>query len=216
MNHHHRLEEGLEILFTLQERGIGAASAFIEKCGEPEPRVLLDELERAGLVEIEDEQVTLTPRGRERATAIIRRHRLAEVMMRSVLDIEEGDMEQTACAFEHILGEEAVERVCSFLGHPSRCPHGHPIPPGPCCDLTAEFGENVLPLSEARVGDRCEVVYIRPKHHTRLDRLGAYGIVPRSVVRLHQKRPSFVVQIDETDLAIDVDVARDIYVRVRT
>jgi len=46
-----------------------------------------------------------------------------------------------------------------------------------------------------------------------LDRLGAYGLVPKSLIRLHQKKPSFVVQLDETDLALDRDVASDIYVR---
>ncbi|MBD3162900.1 MAG: DtxR family transcriptional regulator, partial [Candidatus Eisenbacteria bacterium] len=71
----------------------------------------------------------------------------------------------------------------------------------------------VQPLSEMEVGAVCEVVHIRPEHHARLDRLAAYGLVPRSVIRLHQKRPSYVVQIDETDLAFDAKVAGDIYVR---
>lgn len=215
MNHSHRLEEGLEVLYTLRERGESDVDSFTAKCTEPEPHALLRELEDAHLLVREANTLVLTPAGLERATGIMRRHRLAEVLMHSVLDVEESEMEQTACALEHILGEEAVDRVCSFLGHPTRCPHGRAIPPGPCCELTAETGENVQPLSDVRVGDLCEIVYIRPKHHARLDRLGAYGIVPRSTIRLHQKRPSFVVQIDETDLAIDVDVARDIFVRVK-
>jgi DtxR family transcriptional regulator, Mn-dependent transcriptional regulator len=215
MTHHHRLEEGLEILYSLRERGTSDIASFTSGCWEPEPDSLLRDLEDAGLLTREAGALALTPAGLERATGVIRRHRLAEVLMHTVLDVADSEMEQTACAFEHLLGEEAVERVCSFLAHPTRCPHGRSIPPGPCCDLTAEIDENVQPLSEMRVGDLCEVVYIRPKHHARLDRLGAYGIVPRSVIRLHQKRPSFVVQIDETDLAIDLDVAKDIYVRVK-
>ena len=133
--------------------------------------------------------------------------------MHTVLQVEEHDMEETACVFEHILGEDACDRVCTVLGHPTHCPHGRPIPPGRCCKLTRQDEEHVSPLSEMDVGDLCEIVHIRPKHHARLDRLGAYGLVPKSVIRLHQKTPSFVVQIDETDLALDRDVAGDIYVR---
>jgi DtxR family Mn-dependent transcriptional regulator len=212
----HRIEEGLEVLFALRERGMSDVVSFHRVCPEPQPEALLLELGAAGLLTREADSLTLTPAGLARAAGIVRRHRLAEVLMRSVLEVEESEMEQTACAFEHILGEASVERVCAFLGHPARCPHGRPIPPGRCCSLTAEDGEKVQPLSEMQVGDLCEVVHIRPKHHARLDRLGAYGLVPRSVIRLHQKRPSFVVQIDETDLAIDVDVAKDIYVRIKS
>jgi DtxR family Mn-dependent transcriptional regulator len=130
-----------------------------------------------------------------------------------VLRVDERETEETACVFEHMLSEDACDRVCSFLGHPTHCPHGRAIPAGRCCGLGTESAPEVHPLSEMQVGDLCEVVHIRPRHHTRLDRLGAYGLIPGSTVRLHQKKPSFVIQIDETDLALDVDVARDIYVR---
>src|SRR5438445_121781 len=42
--------------------------------------------------------------------------------------------EQQACKFEHILSTEATDKICRFLGHPRTCPHGAPIPPGPCCE----------------------------------------------------------------------------------
>ena len=45
----------------------------------------------------------------------------------------ETEIEQQACKFEHILSQEATEKICTFLGHPRTCPHGAPIPPGPCC-----------------------------------------------------------------------------------
>lgn len=210
-----QLEEGLELLYLLRERGLSSVDVFLKECREPEPAALLGELKRQGLVEAEGEELQLSPRGLTSAEGVIRRHRLAEVLMRTVLQVEERDMEDTACVFEHILGEDACDRVCTFLGHPTHCPHGRPIPPGRCCKLTRVDEEHVSPLSEMDVGDLCEIVHILPKHHARLDRLGAYGLVPKAVIRLHQKTPSFVVQIDETDLALDRDVAADIYVRRR-
>src|SRR5438270_2428571 len=78
--------------------------------------------------------VELTPRGRQRAADIIRRHRLAERLFTDSLALDsETEIEQQACKFEHILSPEATDKICTFLGHPRTCPHGAPIPPGACC-----------------------------------------------------------------------------------
>src|SRR5246500_258140 len=78
--------------------------------------------------------VALTPRGRTRAGSIIRRHRLAERLFTDSLAMDsESEIEEQACKFEHILSPGATDKICSFLGHPRTCPHGAPIPPGPCC-----------------------------------------------------------------------------------
>ena len=79
-------------------------------------------------------QVSLTPRGRSRAGSIIRRHRLAERLFTDSLAMDsESEIEEQACKFEHILSPGATDKICTFLGHPKTCPHGAPIPPGPCC-----------------------------------------------------------------------------------
>jgi putative ABC transport system ATP-binding protein len=86
--------------------------------------------------------VELTARGRQRAADIIRRHRLAERLFTDSLAMDsESEIEQQACKFEHILSPEATDKICAFLGHPRTCPHGAPIPPGPCCGRKAEFVE---------------------------------------------------------------------------
>jgi Mn-dependent DtxR family transcriptional regulator len=83
--------------------------------------------------------VELTPRGRQRAADIIRRHRLAERLFTDSLALDsESEIEQQACKFEHILSREATDKICAFLGHPRTCPHGAPIPPGPCCAPATE------------------------------------------------------------------------------
>jgi len=84
--------------------------------------------------------VEFTPRGRQRAADIIRRHRLAERLFTDSLALDsESEIEQQACKFEHILSPEATDKICAFLGHPRTCPHGAAIPPGPCCGRAAEF-----------------------------------------------------------------------------
>jgi putative ABC transport system ATP-binding protein len=95
--------------------------------------------------------VELTPRGRERAGSIIRRHRLAERLFTDSLAMDsESEIEQQACKFEHILSPEATDKICTFLGHPRTCPHGAPIPPGACCGRSADFVPAVVSSSTAR------------------------------------------------------------------
>jgi Mn-dependent DtxR family transcriptional regulator len=92
----------------------------------------------------------LTPHGRERASSIIRRHRLAERLFTDSLAMDsESEIEQQACKFEHILSPEATDKICTFLGHPRTCPHGAPIPPGVCCGVRTNLIESADILSSS-------------------------------------------------------------------
>jgi putative ABC transport system ATP-binding protein len=93
--------------------------------------------------------VELTPRGFKRAADIIRRHRLAERLFTDSLAMDsETEIEQQACKFEHILSSEATDKICAFLGHPRTCPHGSPIPPGPCCGKQPDPSRTSAALSQ--------------------------------------------------------------------
>jgi DtxR family Mn-dependent transcriptional regulator len=71
----------------------------------------------------------------------------------------------------------------------------------------------VVPLTDLAPGDQGRVAYIKPRHHQRLDRLASFGVVPGTVVQLHQRKPSCVIKIGETDLALEGEVAEEIFVR---
>lgn len=68
-------------------------------------------------------------------------------------------------------------------------------------------------LSDLAAGTACEVLEIR-SGGVGIDRALAYGLTPGVRLRLHQRWPAYVVQIGETDLAFDSDIARAIFVRV--
>ena len=72
----------------------------------------------------------------------------------------------------------------------------------------------VEPLSNVEVGKDYRIVFITPKNHARLDRLSVLGVHPGSVLHLHQKRPTYVVRVGETDVALDLDIADDIFVKL--
>lgn len=99
-----------------------------------ETKKLVGTMMRIGLLEANGGGVQFTAEGRVRAASVIRRHRLAERLFTDTLAIrDDAQIESNACTFEHILSPEVTEKICTFLGHPRQCPHGSPIPPGPCC-----------------------------------------------------------------------------------
>ena len=113
--------------------------------GEETPSRLLARMADLRLVELNGEkngdawprhagEVRLTEPGSLRARDVVRRHRLAERLFTDTFAIEDAEAHLQACRFEHIITPELDQRICSFLGHPKTCPHGNPIPPGPCCD----------------------------------------------------------------------------------
>jgi DtxR family Mn-dependent transcriptional regulator len=71
----------------------------------------------------------------------------------------------------------------------------------------------VFPLTELQPGKNAKISYIVTKFHGRLDRLSSMGLLPGVKIHLHQKHPTYVIQMGQTQIAIDSTVAHDIYVR---
>jgi DtxR family Mn-dependent transcriptional regulator len=173
---------------------------------------LVARLQADGLLHVENGNAELTAKGEELAGRVIRRHRLAERLFHDLFRTEVEDSDAFACRFEHILDEEVTEAVCTLLGHPPTCPHGHRIPPGSCCRRVArEVKPLVQPLDAFPPGVRVRVIFITPSVHARLDRLNALGLLPGEELLIHQKQPAFVIRIGATEVAIEKDVAREIY-----
>jgi len=212
-----QLEELAEEIWALAETGRNTHERVVSGSKIPNAAGILDEMNRLGLVRLAgegDALVTLTPEGSEVARSIIRRHRLAEMLFTQVLSLEEDVTETTACQMAHILTNGVTDSVCAFLGHPPLCPHGKPIPPGRCCKVfTTEIHPLVLRLLDLRVGDQCRVVFIKSARHGRLDRVGSLGLVPGATVKLSQKRPTVVLEIGHTTVALDRQIADEVYVR---
>jgi DtxR family Mn-dependent transcriptional regulator len=119
-----------------------------------------------------------------------------------------------ACKMEHILSEELTESVCIFLGHPPNCPHGKPIPRGECCKkFKFEVTPVVTRLSDFEMGATGKITFIVSSDPSRISKLNSLGITAGSTIKFLQKTPSCVLQIDETTVAIDPEIAREIYVK---
>lgn len=72
--------------------------------------------------------VTLTPEGRQLAFNVIRRQRLWELFLADHLKLEWYNVHELACTLEHATPLDVTEALAAYLGNPTRCPHGNPIP----------------------------------------------------------------------------------------
>jgi DtxR family Mn-dependent transcriptional regulator len=213
-----RLEEILEAVTTEREQGRDEAAGVLAHAGLGHaPGATTDdlrELTTVGLLRLEGSKVALTEAGEARARDVMRRHRLAERLFKDLMAVSEGTMEAQACELEHILSPEATDSVCTLLGHPPTCPHGRPIPPGPCCGTSQQqLRPLVTGLRHFALGATGRIVFIAPKFHDRMDRLAALGVIPGSQIRLHQRSPSYVIEVGETTIALDPEIAGEIFVK---
>ena len=211
-----RVDEILELIWTLIEDGKATVDYVIKKSEDPLAATLLKDIESSGLVLIQNNNIAFRGSGEKRAEEIIRRHRIAERLLSEIFDVDEKQLEDNACELEHthVLGQVVVDSICTFLGHPPTCPHGKVIPRGECCRKSSlEVKPLVVSLPDLRIGDEAKIVFISSKYHARLDRLSSFGIIPGGVIKLHQKQPTYVVRIGETELALDKDLAKEIFVK---
>ena len=167
-----------------------------------------------GMIVFDENRVNLTESGADSAELLVRRHRLAERLFSEILDLDDSALHSTSCSFEHVLDPNVTESVCAFLGHPPTCPHGKRIPPGDCCKNSRQkIQPIVIPLKELTVGCRAKIVFITTPHHQRLNRLVNLGVIPGGTLLLHQKKPSYMLKLGSTDVAIDDAIASEIFVR---
>ena len=122
--------------------------------------------------------VTLTDEGRLVACNVIRRQRLWECFLYNHLKLDWAHVYELACELEHATAPEITEALDVFLGHPSHCPYGDPIPgaDGSYAPLTG------ISLGKLSVGETAQVVAIRANNSEFLWHLSQRGVLPGSRV----------------------------------
>jgi DtxR family transcriptional regulator, Mn-dependent transcriptional regulator len=212
-----REENLLEAIAMAAESGVTALSK-LEATETEDSKVHVTaadiaSLEGSALVVRRGDEIDFTEGGRAAATAVLRRHRLAEMLLYTLLGVDRALASEIGCRIEHGLREEMLGAVCTLLGHPSACPHGKPIPPGDCCrDRLTEVPCQIVPITALKAGERARIVYIKPRVHERVHRLSSLGLNPGEIVVLHRRHPAFVVRWGDDEIALDSDVASDIQV----
>ena len=122
----------LRTIFELEEEGIVPLRARIaERLHQSGPTVsqTVARMERDGLLTVEgDRHLQLSESGRALATAVMRKHRLAECLLVDVIGLDYADVHEEACRWEHVMSEAVERKLLALLDNPTVSPFGNPIP----------------------------------------------------------------------------------------
>ena len=122
----------LKTILELEEEGVPALRARIaERLHQSGPTVsqTVARMERDGLLTVEgDRHLVLTDLGRSNAVAVMRKHRLAELLLVNVIGLPYEEAHEEACRWEHVMSDAVERKLIRLLGNPTVSPYGNPIP----------------------------------------------------------------------------------------
>ena len=202
----------LRTVLELEEEGIRPLRARLsERLGLSAPSISegVARLEEQGLLRLADDRtVHLTSEGREWATHVMRKHRLAERLLADVIGLAPEFIHDEACRWEHVISDRVEEKLADLLGHPTTSPYGNPIPGAPADDQTflplAEVGPGAVRLhsiSESLQSD-ADVIHVLYEH----------GMRAGELVTVTPAGDHIVLELDRHRIELPVDAARLVYV----
>ncbi len=184
------VQDYAKAIYALEQRGEGAVStnALAERLGVTAGYAssMVKRLDAMALVtHVPYKGVKLTEEGRQVALETLRHHRLLESYLRDELDVPWDQVHAEAEVLEHVLSEDLEERIAAKLGHPSRDPHGDPIPTH---DLEVDE-ERTRPLADLAPGERGTFARVSDAKPEMLRYLAERGIAPGMELEVTAREP---------------------------
>lgn len=209
----HQAEEILESLWVrIEEKKENPVPLYKLDLMKNDP--VVNELLGFNLVVLNDENIIFTENGKAEGRNVVRRHRLAERLLLDVLGVKGDLLNQAACQFEHILYKGIDDKICTLLGHPKICPHGHDIPAGKCCEHQKIDIRIIFSLSQLKPGQKGKIAYIQADEQNKLQKMMMIGVLPGTEIVLLQNFPSFLFKVGNSQFVVDETIASSIFVRV--
>ncbi|KAA8719617.1 metal-dependent transcriptional regulator [Corynebacterium spheniscorum] len=130
-------------------------------------------------------EVSLTEQGRQAALQMVRRHRLIECFLVEMLGYRWDQVHDEAEHLEHAVSDFMIARIDEKLGHPTRDPHGDPIPSE---DGTISHPDAIR-LSDVDPESKVRVERIADDDPTLLQYFGDNGLKVGSIVSTRPGAP---------------------------
>lgn len=177
---------------------------------------MMKKLASAGLIEYEKYQgVSLSKKGWQLGSGIIRKHRLWETFLVEKLGYDWADVHVIAEQLEHVQSDTLINKLDEFLGFPRIDPHGDPIP-----DQEGTFPLiDQIKLSSMRLGEVAQVSSVSDDSASFLAYLQHLKInIGTSIetIAFEQFDRSIEVLIDGKKQRLSAEVAECIMVRQRS
>lgn len=196
-----QMEDALKHVHACEWQGSESTRDSLGRALRLSPRrmiALIARLEAQGLVRTSTDRVCLTQTGRRLALEVIRAHRLWERYLADEARMPLVNVHAEAERREHDRAEGQLEAVDAALGHPSKDPHGDPIPTpeGELARLPAK------PLTEWPLESPAQVVHLEDEPPAVYAQIAALGLHPGNTIWILEADARRIVLSDGNDVYV--------------
>ena len=174
---------------------------------------MVTKLLKEGFVEhVPYQGIQLTQAGLQKASALVRKHRLWEVFLVEKLNFSWDEVHEIAEELEHIKSEVLINKLDEFLGFPSFDPHGDPIPDGQ--GIIKKIEKHLL--SDAEVNKDYKCIGVKDSSTDFLKYLDKQKIALGSVLKIVEREEfdeTLTIAIDGKRTTISNKIASNLYVQ---
>lgn len=208
------VENYLQAIFKLKEQEERLVpTRLAEAMGVSVPTAVgtLKRLTAQGMIEdaTKGKEIKLTPKGKNMAESVVRRHRLAERMLVEMLGLEWHKAHREAHRLEHAISPEVEKLLLQVLGYPETNPFGRPIP---------GYGRSLGPMkaiTESKEGEEVQLKQVPEEDMTLLAFLDSNNIKPgvrATIKEMASFKGTVTLSVAGEDVVLGTEVAQKIMV----
>ncbi len=211
-------EDYIKVIFNKSEESESAVTTkyISEKLSVSQAATsdMLKKLKSEDLVEYEKYRgVRLTEKGRKMALQVLRRHRLWELFLNKVLDMEWDEVHDEAEKLEHETSDKLINKIDEFLNFPTLDPHGAPIPDK---NFDIPQTDKLIPLAEAKVGAKYTLMRVNDNDSSLITHLTQLGLLLESTFTVNDVRKfdaSMEIDLSGTTHILSSQITQNLFVK---
>ncbi len=207
-----QVEDALKHLLDREQHGRHASPESLAGALDiPRGKVmqLIEDMETQDLLESSGAELHLTTRGERWAMHVVRAHRLWERYLTDEARMPLEKVHGEAQRREHSFTEAQLNELDAALGHPTRDPHGDPIPTREGTLLKAEG----MPLTAWQAEGPARIVHLEDEPAIAFEQILAAGLRLGQTIRILDRNPQRYLLTDgETEYRLAPAVAANVSV----
>lgn len=207
-----RLEDALKHLLDREQQGRHASPESLAgtlQVSSNEAMRLINEMTAQKLIENRGMEIHLTAEGERWAIHIVRAHRLWERYLADEARMPLGKVHSEAHRREHAMTDAEIDALDAALGHPTRDPHGDPIP-----NREGKIAaQDAIPLTAAQTDGVLRISHIEDEPSIAFDQIMAAGLRLGQTIRVIEKTSErYVISDGESEYRLAPSVAANVQV----
>lgn len=171
---------------------------------------ILSQLSNHDLIEKTTRTVRLTTKGQETAYRSLRTLSVLKIFATEILGLSQKEADAYVQDIFFATNNYILEKYCTLIGHNNH----YNILPGECCQRAfRETAERVLALSRLPLNTTAQILYLKTENLPNMQKLYELGLAPGAEIKILQHYPTYIVSINDQQIALEESAANIIFVK---